>query len=126
MDIKFYQCDKCGNVITFLKASGMPVSCCGEPMREVLTNTVDGVFEKHVPQINGCGNKITVKIGETAHPMSEEHFIEWILINTKSGMQLKKLKPMDEPKAVFKLCDGDELLAAYAMCNVHGLWLTQA
>jgi len=126
MDARFYKCDTCGNIITFLNASGMSVSCCGKEMREIFANTEDEMSEKHVPQIVGCKNKVTVQIGEKQHPMNEEHFIQWILIDTKSGMQFKRLNPYDEPKAVFKLCDGDELLAAYALCNVHGLWGTQA
>ena len=27
-----------------------------------------------------------------------------------------------EPKVCFSLCQGDEVQAVYAYCNLHGLW----
>ena len=43
-------------------------------------------------------------------------------IETKQGSQIKYLKPGEEPKAVFAIADGDEFVAAYEYCNLHGLW----
>ena len=67
-------------------------------------------------------NKVIVKIGSVAHPMLEEHFIEWVALKTKFGNQRKQLKPGEEPVVCFPLCEGDEVEAVYAYCNLHGLW----
>ena len=54
--------------------------------------------------------------------MITEHYIEWIVLQTKNGVQRKELNPGDKPEACFALCDGDEVEAVYAYCNLHGLW----
>ena len=78
MELKFYVCKHCGNIIAFAKNSGVPVICCGEKMEELIPNTVDAAHEKHVPVITREKNRVTVKIGSIPHPMTEQHFIEWI------------------------------------------------
>lgn len=118
---KFYICEHCKNLITFINASGVPVVCCGQNMTELVPNTVDAAVEKHVPVVKVEGTKITVSVGEVAHPMTAEHYIQWIALETKSGVQIKKLTPSDKPEAVFAVAD-DEPVAAYAYCNLHGLW----
>lgn len=122
MEQKFYICRHCGNIIAFVKESGVPVICCGEPMQLIIPNTVDASAEKHVPVIKTEGNKITIEIGSAPHPMTPEHYIEWISLQTKQGNQRKTLKPGDEPKADFMITDDDNIEAAYAYCNIHGLW----
>ena len=122
MDLKFYICEHCGNIITLLRSSGAPVSCCGDPMKELVANTTDAAQEKHVPVISTDGNKVVVKVGSTAHPMLPEHFIEWIYLETKQGGHRRALAAGDAPEAVFLLADGDQAVAAYAYCNLHGLW----
>ena len=118
----FYRCNHCGNFITFLGDKAATPVCCGEPMNEVTANTTDGAQEKHVPAVEVKDNIVTVKVGSVAHPMLEEHYIEFIILETKQGFQKKDLKPGDEPVAVFALADGDEAVAAYEYCNLHGLW----
>ena len=56
------------------------------------------------------------------HPMLPEHYIEWIALKTKFGNQRKVLAPGAEPKACFAVCEGDEVEAVYAYCNLHSLW----
>ena len=68
------------------------------------------------------GNKVHVTVGAVEHPMAEEHYIEWVSLQTKSGNQRKALQPGQEPKTCFALCEGDEVEAVYAYCNLHGLW----
>ncbi|MEZ4357480.1 MAG: desulfoferrodoxin family protein [Eubacteriales bacterium] len=121
---KFFRCKHCGNLIGMIFNSGVPIICCGEPMEELIPNTVEASNEKHLPVITISGNEAIVNIGSVDHPMIPEHYIQWIYIETKSGGQRKSLKPGDKPQAVFSLKD-DELLAAYAYCNIHGLWKTQ-
>lgn len=119
----FYKCKKCGNFITFLteKTAVTPV-CCGDTMTEVVANTTDAAQEKHVPAVNCEGNTVTIKVGSVEHPMLEEHYIEFIILETNNGYHKKDLKPGDTPCAVFTLAEGEKPVAAYEYCNLHGLW----
>ncbi len=121
--MEFMICKKCGNLITFagdFKSTGL--TCCGENMILLNANTTDASQEKHVPVIRTSGNTVTVCVGSAAHPMTPEHFIGIIAIETSQGKQIKPLKAGDEPKAVFALAEGESFKAAYAYCNLHGLW----
>ena len=120
--MKFYQCSHCKNIITYVDNKGVPVMCCGEKMQELVPGTVDAALEKHVPVVEKDGNKVTVKVGSVTHPMLEEHHIAFIAIETKQGSQIKYLKAGEAPEAVFTIADGDEFVAAYEYCNLHGLW----
>ena len=122
MEQKFYICKHCGNIITKVKDSGVPVVCCGEPMSEIVPGTTDAAVEKHVPEYTVADGIVTVKVGSVEHPMVPEHFIEWIFLQTKQGNQHKALTPDAKPVACFALCDGDEVEAVYAYCNLHSLW----
>ena len=83
MSLKFYVCQHCGNIVTFVKDAGVPVMCCGEKMSELIPGTSDGAHEKHVPVVEAEGKKITVKVGEAEHPMLEAHWIQWIALETE-------------------------------------------
>ena len=122
MEQKFFICEHCGNIIAMVKASGVPIVCCGQNMTELISGTVDASLEKHVPVYEIKDSKVYVTIGSVLHPMLEEHHIEWISLQTKQGNQRKQLNPGDEPKACFCICDGDEVEAVYEYCNLHGLW----
>lgn len=126
MELKFYVCSHCGNIIAFVKNTGVPVMCCGEKMQELTANTTDAAQEKHVPVIQQEGDRVTVQVGSVAHPMTEEHDIEWICLQSAQGNQRKCLKPGDQPQAAFMLCPGDQVKAAFAYCNLHGLWKAEA
>ena len=118
----FFQCSHCGNIIAFVKASGVPVICCGEKMTELVPCTVDASHEKHVPVYTVDGNTVHVKVGAAEHPMLPEHHIEWVSLQTKQGNQRKELCPNEKLEVCFALCAGDEVEAVYAYCNLHGLW----
>lgn len=122
MELKFYNCEICGKIIAMVKDTGVPTICCGQPMKEIVPGSVDAAAEKHVPVVSTDGNIVTVEVGSVPHPMAEEHYIEWIVLSTKEGMQRKELNPGDEPKAEFALTDGDEVIGALAYCNLHSLW----
>ena len=122
MDLKFYRCNHCGQIVAVVKKTGVPIVCCGEQMQEIVPGTTDASVEKHVPVYEVNGNIVTVSIGSVAHPMIEEHYIEWVALQTKAGNQRKALTPGSEPKVSFALTDGDEVVAVYAYCNLHGLW----
>lgn len=123
--VKFYICETCKNIITKIVDSKVPVVCCGKPMKELVPGAVDGALEKHVPKVTIEGNAVKVQIGEVIHPMLPEHYIQFIALETKNGVQIKNLKAGDEPKAEFILADGDEAVAVYEYCNLHGLWVKE-
>ena len=123
--LKFYICETCKNIITKIVDSKVPVVCCGKPMKELIPGAVDGALEKHVPAVTIEGNTVKVQIGEVVHPMLAEHYIQFIALETKNGCQIKKLKAGDDPKAEFILADGDEAVAVYEYCNLHGLWVKE-
>ena len=125
MDVKFYRCSVCGQLVAIVKPTGVPVVCCGKPMEKVVAGSTDAAAEKHVPVYEVKDGTVTVCIGSVPHPMTEEHFIEWVFLKTKFGNQRKALRPGEEPKVCFKICDGDEVEAVYAYCNLHSLWRTK-
>ena len=103
----FYRCEGCGNFVTFLtEKTACTPKCCGETMKELTPNTTDAATEKHVPVVSVENGTVTVKVGSVAHPMLEEHYIQWIILETKTGFQKRDLKPGDKPEAVFALADG--------------------
>ena len=123
--MKFYVCNHCGNIIRYEKDAGVPVMCCGEKMEELVPGTTDAAQEKHVPAVQVNGDVVTVTVGEVEHPMEPEHYIEWIILETKDMEYKKKLNPGEKPVAAFILNDGDEVVAAYEYCNLHRLWKKQ-
>lgn len=116
-----YKCEKCGNVVELLHVGGGELICCGEPMEKMEEQTEDSSKEKHVPFIEKDGDKVTVKVGEnTAHPMEENHYIEWIELVADGKVHRQFLNPGDKPEAVFEVSATE--LSAREYCNVHGLW----
>lgn len=124
MEQRYFICEHCGNIVEMVKDQGVPIICCGQKMTELVPGSSDAATEKHVPviEVDNSQNTVTVTVGEVEHPMLEAHFIEWISLQTKAGSQKKYLNPGQAPKAVFTFCEGDEVEAAYAYCNLHGLW----
>ena len=122
MEMKFYRCAHCGQIIAIVKKTGVPVICCGEPMQEIIPSSTDASVEKHVPVVKVENGIVKVTVGETPHPMLEEHYIEWVSLQTKAGNQRKALRPGDAPQVCFRICENDEVEAVYAYCNLHSLW----
>ncbi len=121
----FFICETCGNLVGLVLEGGGELVCCGNPMKELVANTKDAAYEKHIPEVTVEGSKVTVKIGSVEHPMIEEHYIQFIYLVTKNGAQKVCLSPGEKPVAEFALVDGDEVLAAYEYCNLHGLWIKE-
>jgi len=122
MEQKFYRCEMCGNIITHLHDSGVRVVCCGQEMGEIIAGTTDASTEKHVPVVTQDGCNVKVVVGSVEHPMTEDHWIQWICIVTKQGCEVKYLDPGDAPEAEFEMQECDELVAVYEYCNLHSLW----
>lgn len=123
METKFFRCPHCGNVIVKVVESGVPVVCCGEPMKELIPNTEEASMEKHLPYVACCDeHTVKVNVGRTDHPMLPEHYIQLICLETETGFQITYLKPESHPHAVFSVRSKPKNI--YAYCNVHGLWKT--
>ena len=123
--MRFYKCKHCGKIIAMVNERQVPTICCGEAMEEMIPNTSDGAFEKHVPVYEVEGNIVHVTVGEVEHPMLDNHYIEWIVLETNKGNQRKKLKPGEAPKAVFALLPGEEVIRVLEHCNLHGLYASK-
>lgn len=123
--MKFFRCDHCGNFVGVINDAGVPMMCCGQKMTEVVAGTTDAAVEKHVPVVTVDGNIVKTVVGSVEHPMIEEHYIEWIALETEKGVQRKTLKAGDAPAAEFALTADDKVVAAYAYCNLHGLWKSE-
>ena len=122
MKQKFLICKHCGNVVSMIRDKGVPILCCGEKMQELVPGLTEASGEKHIPVYQVEGNIVHVTVGAAQHPMTEEHYIEWVCMETEQGIQYAHLNPGDYPMANFAICDGDEVRAVYAFCNQHDLW----
>lgn len=121
--IKIYRCPHCGNIVVHLYNSGVPLVCCGEEMELLEPNVETASVEKHVPVIEVVEDKVCVTVGSTAHPMTREHYIEWILLQSKTGFQVHHFAPGQMPAFAFRIEKSVTPIAAYAYCNIHGLWV---
>lgn len=120
---QFYRCDGCGNFIMIIgEKTACTPKCCGQTMTYLEPNTKDAAVEKHIPKVTVEGAIVTVEVGEVLHPMTEQHYIEFIYLETEKGGQIRYLKPGDEPRAVFHAA-GETPVAVFAYCNLHGLWV---
>ena len=118
---KFYICEHCGNLIGMIHDAGVPMMCCGQKLTKLEPGVVEASHEKHIPVVTVEDNIVTVTIGSVEHPMVEEHHIVWVYLQTDRGGQRKCLEVGKEPTVTFALVD-EKPVAAYAYCNIHGLW----
>ena len=123
-ETRFFICEHCGNIVGLIKSAGVPIKCCGQNMTELIPGTVEAAVEKHIPVVKVEGNTVTVNVGEVSHPMTEEHLIQWVYLQTEQGGQRKYMQPGQAPKVTFDH-GGEKPLAVYAYCNLHGLWMTE-
>lgn len=120
--VKFLRCALCGNIFGVVNDSGVIPVCCNQPMGVLEPNTTDAAGEKHVPALERNGAKLTVKVGSVAHPMQEEHYIQWIAVAQGDRVQRVVLHPGAAPEASFTLDDAQAPVSAYEYCNLHSLW----
>lgn len=120
---RFYICEHCGNIVGLVHDGGVPLMCCGQKMTHIVPGTVDASKEKHLPVVTVEGDTVKVDIGSVAHPMTEEHSILWVYMQTDRGGQRKALSVGGDPVVCFALKD-EKPVAVYAYCNLHGLWKT--
>jgi superoxide reductase len=118
--MQVYKCEVCGNIVEMQHGGVGELVCCGQPMKLYTENTVDAASEKHVPVVEKTDSGIKVKVGSVPHPMTEEHYIEWVQVIRGDVACRTYLKPGDAPEAEF--CGEAENLIAREYCNLHGLW----
>lgn len=121
--MKFYECKTCGNIMILFEDSGVVPVCCGSTMELISPLGEETMNEKHVPVIENNGSEVTITVSTTLHPMLNEHYIKWIILETNKGMYVRYLKPGEEPIAKFKIADDEKIERAYEFCNIHSLWL---
>jgi len=107
-------------MVMVVRSGGGQLVCCNQPMTLLVENTTDAAQEKHVPVIEKIPNGYKVKVGSVAHPMVDNHYIEWIELTAGDSVYRRFLKPGDAPEATF-LVEADAVHAR-EFCNLHGLW----
>ena len=65
--------------------------CPGKDCVLLDSRKAEGAGEKHLPEVTCDGKRIKVQVGSVLHPMTEEHSIEWIYLETQKGGQFRKL-----------------------------------
>ena len=118
--LKFFKCNNEGIVIPVTKCFTNDFSF--EGVQEITPNEVEASVEKHKPVVTVSEETVTVNVGNVAHPMTEEHAITTVILETQTGGQYRYLPHDSEPVVQFRLAKGEKALAAYAYCNLHGLW----
>ncbi len=118
--LEVYKCSICGNIVEVTHGGDGDLICCGEPMKQLAENTTDAAQEKHVPVIEKVDGGYRVTIGSVEHPMTDEHYIEWIELLAGDTAYRAFLKPGQPPQATFMI-DAVQV-SAREYCNLHGLW----
>ena len=119
--LEIYKCEICGNIVQVLISGEGELVCCGEKMKkQEIQTSREEIGEKHMPEIEIRDDKKYVTVNK--HPMSEEHYIQFIEVTdkNKSKMYLKYLSPND--KAEFKIPKCMDEIEAVSYCNIHRLW----
>ena len=119
-----YKCGLCGNVVGMLIVGGGQLVCCGQPMDLQEEKTADQGMEKHMPVIEEAGDKIKVKVGDVAHPMTDDHYIQWIETVSENGDAKLFLSPGEAPERDFH--KSKKMKKVRAFCNLHGLWTQES
>ena len=117
---EIYKCELCGNIVEVVNVGGGDLVCCGKEMVLMEEKTADSSTEKHVPLIEKIDGGYKVTVGSSLHPMTDEHWIQWIELLADGKVYKQFLNPGDQPVAEF--CIEADKVSAREYCNVHGLW----
>ena len=119
---EIYRCNHCGNMVEGIAEGTCDIECCGEPMEHLEPRQLEEGGVKHIPVVTKEDGKIVVTMGEVAHPMEEEHYINFVQLTIGDQVFRANLKPGEEPKAVFDINAEIDDIKAIEYCNIHGLW----
>ena len=125
-ELKLLYCTHCKKIVEVVNDNKVPVICCGEPMKEIVPNSTEAAVEKHLPVISEENGVVKVTVSTVTHPMTSEHYITNIWLETNKAVYKKVLSPDLAPEAQFILAEGEKAVAAYEYCNLHGLWKAEA
>lgn len=112
---QIYKCNICGNIVNVFHEGMGELVCCGVPMENKVANSGEFNKDVHIPKIK----ENMVYVGETLHPMEEDHYIEWIEVVNSNEKEVKFLNPKESPN--FKFCLNNVLIVR-CYCNKHGLF----
>ena len=127
MNNKFqiFKCGNCGSLIEIVeecKCNDCGIKCCGEMMTEEKINGDPNIDIKHLPIYERVEDEIVVNVGKEKHPMTKDHYIEWIAVVSENRINKVKLYPEQDIEIRFKYIPGSNI---YAYCNKHGLWISE-
>lgn len=120
--MKFYHCPYCGNLIEMIVDSKQIPVCCQHPMTELIANSQEAAWEKHIPIVKEQDGHTMIRVSDVLHPMVKEHYIVWIVIETTKTVIRRNLLPDQSPMMQLALSADERILNVYAYCNLHGLW----
>ena len=83
---------------------------------EIIPNSCDAAFEKHVPQYEFTDDGVLISVN---HVMDDDHYIEWISVVYNNKEVITYLNPGSEALVHCKYMSGSKI---YVYCNKHGLW----
>lgn len=121
--MNLYKCEICGNIVEVVIDGAGSLVCCGEDMKLLKSKTEDELMEKHVPVVEHMGSSHVIKVGAQPHPMTNEHYIQFIEAISSDGRYIKRkyLNPDEEPEMVIKCLEKDDF-EAREYCNIHELY----
>ncbi|MBP8953638.1 MAG: desulfoferrodoxin [Armatimonadetes bacterium] len=116
------KCEECGGVFEVVVGSDCDCAIkCGDVELDLLeAKTADPAGEKHVPVIEKTAKGFKVTVGSVPHPMTEEHYIQFIEVCAGNQLLRAYLEPGQAPEAEFST--DAESVTAREYCNLHGLW----
>lgn len=131
---KFYICKICGNLVEKVEDGGLAPMCCGKKMTILNSEEATGSSDRHLPIITtheltcppSSAVKFTivnVKVSSDLHPSLNNHYIKWIQLETNHGAYRHYFKYEEIPNTNFIISKDEIIRAAYAYCNIHGLWM---
>ena len=118
---ELYYCKICKNLVEVTAEGATALVCCGEDMELLTAKTADQGKEKHVPVVSEKDGGVLVKVGDVPHPMTEEHWINFIEVCTSDTVIRKELKAGDAPEGWFNVKHAD-VVCVRSYCNLHSLW----
>ena len=119
--LQIWKCPLCGNMVESIRGGGGSLVCCGIYMILESEEKNGELGKNHIPVVWADQDVITASAGQTPHPMTSEHHIEWIEIHNEQGFSQRLfLKPGDLPQSFFQKQHSVFTVRVY--CNIHGLW----
>lgn len=110
-NIRFYMCNKCGNVVTSSKS--LEVSCCGKVLNQLDLKPMDS---NHALNVQAVEDELFITIN---HPMTKEHYISFVSYVTFDRVYTVKLYPEQNPEFRFPYCRNGKFIVG---CNLEGVF----